>query len=414
MREMTNYFKSREMAPAVPSSHLRVAIVHYWFLGFAGGERVVSALLDIFPQADLFAVLADERTSARFAPCRIKTSFLQKIPGSRRYHRHLLPLIPLALEQFDLRDYDLVISSESGPAKGVLTSAQTLHIYYCHSPMRYIWDLYHEYKNGKDMSGLTRKVFMGVSHYMRMWDLASASRVDHFVANSNNIAARIRKTYRREAVVIYPPVDVASGYVADAVDDYYLFVGRLVDYKRVDLAVEACTRLGRHLRVVGDGPQYKRLRMRAGPSITFLGELTEIELREQFAHCRALLFPGNDDFGIAPVEAQAFGRPVIAYGRGGALETILSRSLNDVLRSDLSTGIFFHEQKVESLERAILEYESVESGFSPEAIRHHAWQFDASRFRIAMKEFVDRSVADHLSIVARVEHVPEMSPSSKT
>ena len=400
------------MAPAVASRHPRVAIIHYWFLGYAGGERVVSALLDIFPQADLFAVFADERTSARFEPCRITTSFLQKLPGSRRYHRHLLPLIPLALEQFDLRDYDLVISSESGPAKGVLTSAQTLHINYCHSPMRYIWDLYHEYTNGKDMSGLTRKVFMGVSHYMRMWDLASASRVDRFVANSNNIAARIRKMYRREATVIYPPVDVAGGYLSDAIDDYYLFVGRLVDYKRVDLAVEACTRLGRPLRVVGDRPQYKRLRMRAGPSITFLGELAETELREQFAHCRALLFPGNDDFGIVPVEAQAFGRPVIAYGRGGALETILSTSFNDVFQSELSTGIFFHEQKTESLERAILEYESVEPGFSPAIIRRHAWQFDSSRFRIAMKEFVDRSLEDHLGVVARVEQVPAMSPGS--
>lgn len=410
---MTTNYRSVESAPRAAFQDLRVAIVHYWYLCYAGGERVVSALLDIFPQADLFAVLADERTSARFAPHRMTTSFLQKIPGSHRFHRHLLPLIPIALEQFDLRNYDLVISSESGPAKGVLTSSQTVHINYCHSPMRYIWDLYQEYTNGKDMSGLTRKVFMGVSHYMRIWDVASASRVDYFVANSNNIAARIRKTYRRDAAVIYPPVDVASGYVSDAIDDYYLFVGRLVDYKRVDLAVEACTRLGRPLRVVGDGPQYKRLRQNAGPSIRFLGELAEIELREQFAHSRALLFPGNDDFGIVPVEAQSFGRPVLAYGRGGALETVQATSFNDVFHPELSTGMFFEEQNPESLARAILQFESVESEFSPNAIRRHAQQFDVSRFRVGMRDFVDRCLGEYWGLVAPVDQGATMSPASK-
>jgi glycosyltransferase involved in cell wall biosynthesis len=368
---------------------LRVAIVHYWLLGYAGGERVVSALLEIFPQADLFALMADEETTARFAPHRVTTSFLQRVPGSHRFHRHMLPLCPLALEQFDLRGYDLVISSESGPAKGVITSAQTLHINYCHSPMRYIWDLYHEYTNGKDMNGLTRPIFTAVAHYMRMWDLASASRVDSFVANSKNIAARIRKHYRRDASVIYPPVDVKSGYVADTIGDYYLTVSRLVDYKRTDLAVEACTRLQRPLRVVGAGPQYKRLKEMAGACVTFLGELGDAQLHEQYAQCRALLFPGEEDFGIVPVEAHSFGRPVIAYGRGGALETVNGFYPVQPVLTESRTGVFFEEQSVESLKEAILAFEAVEERFSPRAIRNHALQFDEEHFKERFTSFVD-------------------------
>src|ERR1700732_5101920 len=189
---------------------LRVAIVHYWLLAYAGAEREIAALLEVFPQADLFVLVADEKIAARFAPHRVTTSFLQRLPGSRRFYRHLLPLNPLALEQFDLRGYDVVISIESGPAKGVITSSSTCHINYCNSPMRYIWDMYHEYTNGKEMSGLTRLIFKAVAHYMRMWDLASASRVDYFIANSNYIERRIRKFYRRDSSVIYPPVDVAA------------------------------------------------------------------------------------------------------------------------------------------------------------------------------------------------------------
>ena len=195
----------------VSPERLRVAIVHYWLLAYAGAEKVIAAMLEVFPQADIFVLIADEKIAARFAPHRVTTSFLQRLPGSRRFYRHLLPLNPFALEQFDLRGYDVVISIESGPAKGVITSSSTCHINYCNSPMRYIWDMYHEYTNGKEMRGLTRLIFKVVAHYIRMWDLASASRVDYFIANSNYIAGRIRKFYRRDSVVIYPPVDVAAG-----------------------------------------------------------------------------------------------------------------------------------------------------------------------------------------------------------
>ncbi len=345
---------------------LRVAIVHYWLLGYAGGERVVSALLEIFPQADLFALMADEETTARFAPHRVTTSFLQRVPGSHRFHRHMLPLCPLALEQFDLRGYDLVISSESGPAKGVITSAHTLHINYCHSPMRYIWDLYHEYTNGKDMNGLTRPIFTAVAHYMRMWDLASASRVDSFVANSKNIAARIRKHYRRDASVIYPPVDVKSGYVADTIGDYYLTVSRLVDYKRTD-------------------------------RVTFLGELSDAQLHEQYAQCRALLFPGEEDFGMVPVEAHSFGRPVIAYGRGGALETIQGPFAGEEEMDSSFNGILFGQQTTDSLTNAILAFEASEQAFSPTAIAHSAARFSTDRFKQEMADFVTAHIEEFRS-----------------
>jgi glycosyltransferase involved in cell wall biosynthesis len=373
---------------------LRVAIVHYWLLNYGGGERVVSALLEVFPQADLFALVANKDMVARFAPHPIKTSFLQHLPGSRRYHRHMLPLCPLALEQFDLRDYDLVISSESGPAKGVLTSAETLHLSYCHSPMRYIWDLYHEYINGQEMASLTRIIFIAVAHYLRMWDLASTARVDAFIANSNNVAARIRKHYRRDAVVIQPPVNVSAGYIAEAVGEYYLFVGRLVDYKRADLAIEACTRLQRPLRVVGDGPQYARLQAIAGPSVKFLGALTDAELNDQYAHCRALLFPGEEDFGIVPVEALSFGRPVIAYGRGGVLETIHGPFVGEGSINGMANGMFFAEANVACLMDAILAFEAQEGSFSPVSIAASATRFSIDRFKREISDFVTARIEE--------------------
>jgi glycosyltransferase involved in cell wall biosynthesis len=389
-----------------PFKDLRVAIVHYWLLHYAGGERVLSALTELFPQADLFTLGANEEMKARFGKHRIITSFLQRVPGSHRYHQYLLPLCPLALEQFDVRDYDLVISSESGPAKGVITSSDTLHVSYCHSPMRYIWDMYHEYANGKDMKGLTRFIFRAAAHYLRVWDLASAFRVDHFVANSNNTAARILKHYRRGAVVIHPPVDVASGYLADSVEDYYLAVSRLADYKRTDLAVQACTRLKRPLRVIGSGPQYRRLKEMAGPTVEFLGQVTEAEKHQQYARCRALLFPGEEDFGIVPVEAQSFGRPVIAYGRGGALETVVGLYPGEGASPGNYTGIFFREQSVESLTEAICTFEDVEGQFSPSLIRANAERFDTAHFLRAMTVFISDRLAKCGDSLPAVESQP--------
>jgi glycosyltransferase involved in cell wall biosynthesis len=378
-----------------PLASLRVAIVHYWFVKFRGGERVVEALAEMFPQADLFTLVLDpDALSPSLRRRNFTTSFLQNIPGIKRHYKKLLPLFPLALEQFNLGDYDLVISSESGAAKGVLTGPHTCHICYCHTPMRYIWDMYHPYRAKPGMGGVARLVFSLSAHYMRLWDYAAAARVDYFVANSWNVAGRIGKHYRRKATVINPPVDVCAGYISPEVDDYYLTVGQLVDYKRVDLAIEACNRLGRPLRVIGEGEEFERLRTLAGPTVKFLGHLPDQELRENYARCRALLFPGEEDFGIVPVEAQSFGRPVIAFGRGGALETVVGGFATVPRAPESSTGVFFAEQSADSLADAILFFESNESRFSPAFIRRHAERFNVSRFKNELATFISRKVLE--------------------
>jgi len=370
---------------------LRVAIVHYWFVANGGGERVVEALAEMFPQADLYCLFAELATmTPRLRRHRLTTSFLQRIPGGRRWYKQLLPLHPLAIEQFNLSEYDLILSSESGPAKGILPPSDACHICYCHSPMRYLWDQYPLYRRA--MRPLAGSVFALTAHYLRMWDLATADRVDYFVANSHNVARRIRKHYRRDAAVIYPPVDVSAGYLSEQTDEYYLIVSRLIDYKRVDLAIEACNRLNRPLWVVGDGDQYKYLRKLAGPSIKFLGRLDDEAVRENYAHCRALLFPGEEDLGIVPVEAQAFGRPVVAYGRGGVLETVRGSMTGDLSNVEASTGIFFGEQTIESVVQALEFFESVESRFSSTFIRDSVERFDVSRFKSEMSEFINQSL----------------------
>lgn len=367
---------------------LRIAIIHYWFVNRRGGERVVETMAKMFPRADLFSLVVDpEKLHPALRERSIKTSILQKVPGGRRWHRHLLPFYPLALEQFDLGEYDLVISSESGPAKGVLTNSRTCHVCYCHSPMRYLWDFYHDYKKPGSLGALSRPVFLLASHYLRMWDAISAQRVDHFVANSRTVAGRIRKHYRRDAAVIHPPVDVRAGYVASRIEDYYLFVGQLVGYKRADIAIEACNRLGRRLHVVGEGEQYRTLRRLAGPSITFCGSLSDQELHEQYAHCRALVFPGEEDFGIVPVEAMSFGRPVIAYVRGGATETV-SGVLPDHSSAASSSGLFFQEQTPESLMESLLAFEKFQCQFSPFWIKQSVERFDESHFTASLGEFL--------------------------
>jgi glycosyltransferase involved in cell wall biosynthesis len=389
-----NHGAGDEQLPKLLSKS-RVAIVHYWFVRRRGGERVVEALLEMFPQADVFALIVDRVwRDSTFRSRNVTTSFLQRLPGVTRYYRKLLPLFPYAVEQFCLDKYDLVISSESGPAKGVLTPSHTCHICYCNSPMRYLWDMYHQYRHGKGMGPATRLAFSLSAHYVRMWDVAAAARVDHFVANSRNVASRILKCYRRKATVINPPVLVSAGYVSSEVEDYYLVVSPLVDYKRVDLAIEACNRLRRPLRIIGDGEEYGRLRGSAGPTVKFLGYLSDEEVRKNYAHCRALLFPGEEDFGIVPVEAQSFGRPVIAFGRGGALETVIGGLPTSSFAPESSTGVFFAEQSAESLADAIRFFESNETRFSPAFIRGHAERFDVSRFKSEMGAFITQKMIE--------------------
>ncbi len=366
---------------------LRVAIVHYWFVSRGGGENVVEALAELFPQADIFALVANPRMLPESLRGRIlHTSFLQKIPGARRFHRHFLLLYPLGLEHFDLSQYDLILSSESGPAKGVITSAKTCHICYCHSPMRYLWDMHAGYR--ASMSPFVRLIYSLASSWLRVWDLASSYRVDYFIANSQFVSSRIRKIYRRQSEVIHPPVKLAESFERGP-GDYYLCAGRLVDYKRVDIAVQACNRLGRRLKVIGSGPQLEQLKRTAGPTITFLGHVSDKELHESYARCRALLHPGEEDFGIVPIEVQSYGRPVIAYGAGGALETVNGMWPDERLQPS-HTGVFFKDQTVEDMARAILRFEGLETEFSPDTIASHAQKFGAERFRREMQSFILR------------------------
>lgn len=362
--------------------NLRVAIVHFWHINRTGAERVLESIADIFPQADIFMMVMNPASiHPSLKKHKITTSFLQKFPGVRRYHRKLMPLFPLAQEQFQLDDYDLVISSEAGPAKGVLTRPSTCHICYCHTPMRYVWDMSHHYRSSAPFGRLGRALYSISSHYMRLWDYASAARVDYFVASSRNSAARIRKYYRREANVIYPPVDVAAFSPSAAREDFYLVVGRLVSYKRVDLAIAACNHLSRRLVVIGQGEQMQALRRMAGPTISFLGSQSDEVVREHYRSCRSLLFPGEEDIGLTPIEAQASGRPVIAYGRGGARETVIGFEASNGFHPDKSTGIFFAEQSVNAMVEAMRSFEAVESQFSPSFIRAQALRFDAAEFK---------------------------------
>lgn len=298
---------------------MRVAIVHHWFVSQGGGERVAEVLAQMYPAADLFALVANPEWVPQSLRHRyLRTSFLNRVPFASRIYRQLLPLYPMAVEQIDLSGYDLVLTSDSGPMKGTIVSPSAIHICYCHSPMRYLWDQYHEYR--KSMGRASRAAFSLSAHYVRSWDQRAAQQVTQFAANSNYVASRIRQYYGRESIVLYPPVDTASGYITNTTGDAYLTVGRLVSYKRTELLIQACNMLGRELRIIGTGPEEDRLRFQAGKTIKFLGNVDEVALWEEYAHCRAFLFAAEEDFGMAVVEAQACGRPVIAFGQGGRLK----------------------------------------------------------------------------------------------
>jgi glycosyltransferase involved in cell wall biosynthesis len=361
----------------------RVALVHHWFVSFAGGERVVETMASMFPSADIFTLFLDEETlSPALRGRKITSSFLDRIPGARKVHRHCLPLYPLAIEMLDLSGYDLVITSDSGPMKGVITDLDATHICYCHSPMRYLWDGYSAYRRG--MSSIGKAVFELTSHYVRNWDYLAAQRVDHFIANSGYVARRIHKYYRRRSTIIHPPIDTSQSYLARSHDNYYLAVGRLVPYKRTDVLIGACQKLGRKLVIVGDGPETERLKKLRGKNVEFVGEVADQQLRDIYARCRALLFAADEDFGMVPLEAQSYGRPVIAYGKGGSLETVVgadgSAARQRANNGELTTGIFFYEQSADSLANAILAFESSEDLFIQEDIQSHARRFDTSVF----------------------------------
>ena len=348
-------------------AYMRAAIIHYWLLNMRGGEKVVEALCRMLPEADLFTLFYDpERVSETIRARRVMASYLNPL---RRHYRSLLPLMPMALESFDLRGYDLIVSSESGPAKGVLAPSTARHVCYCHTPMRYLWDLYPAYRNEWTASAWKRTLMAPLTNYLRVWDYSTAARVDEFVANSANVARRIWKTYRREARVIYPPVDVESFYWKEP-EDYYLIVSELVAYKRIDAAVSAFSKDGRRLRIVGQGPEYQALRRMARGNVEFCGRVTDVELRELYARSRAVVLPGEEDFGMTPVEALASGKPVIALGRGGALES--------VPLTDPVGGLMYDAP--EDLAKAIEQFERIESHIAHASLREWASRFCEKNF----------------------------------
>src|SRR5262245_46445055 len=346
---------------------MRVALVQDWLTGMRGGERCLEVFCELYPQADLYTLLHVPGTvSPVIERRRIVTSFVQRLPYAARQYRSYLPLFPAAVERFDLRGYDLVLSSSHCVAKGVLAPGGP-HVCYCFTPMRYVWDMYGEYF-GPGAGVLTRSLMPPIAAALRRWDRKSSRRVDHFVAISRFVADRIRRFYRRSAEVIYPPVDIQRFRLADEpAEDFYLVVSALAPYKRVDLAVAAATRLGQRLLVVGTGPEEAKLRALAGRTVEFLGWRSDDEVAELYRCCRALLFPGLEDFGIVPLEAMAAGRPVIAYAGGGALETVVPLE-----GEEPATGLLFSEQTIEALVQAIRRFEREAHRFSSKSLRARA------------------------------------------
>ena len=358
---------------------MRTAIVHYWLLGMRGGEKVVEALCRMLPDADIFTLLYDPaRVSETIRAHKVTASYLNPLRG---FHRSLLPFMPSALESFDLRGYDLVISSESGPAKGVLTPSTTRHVCYCHTPMRYLWELYPAYLNEWTTRAWKRAFMRPIARNLRLWDFASGARVDDFIANSENVRRRIWKTYRRGSTVIHPPVAVETFFHRPP-EDYFLIVSELVSYKRLDYAVRAFTKSGKRLRIAGDGPEYKQLKQQAGASVEFCGRVSDGELRELYSRCRAFLLPGEEDFGIATVEALASGKPVIALGCGGSLETVPEFG-----------GALYDEPSEAALNHAVVDFEAVEGSFRPQDLQTWAAQFSEERFQEKMRRILWESAA---------------------
>jgi len=363
-----------QLSPAVhsrsrPFSEPRVAIVHYWLVAMRGGERVVERLLNQFPGADLFTHVYDPGAmSETIRRAKVTTTFVNRLPFARNAYQYYLPLMPMALEELDLTGYDIVISSESGPAKGVVTAPGSLHLCYCHSPMRYVWDHYYQYR--QSANPLARLAMSMSYHKLRNWDVTSSGRVDRFAANSNFIAQRIRKFWRREAEVIHPPVDTGLFTPSLELDDSYLWVGQLVPYKRPDLAVEAFNRNGLPLTIVGRGKMATSLRKMAKPNIRIVERMSFDELRRAYARSKALIMTAEEDFGITPVESMASGRPVIAYGRGGALDTVVPER----------TGILFDRQDADHLIEAVEHMERALPHFDPAAMVRKAQEFDPSHF----------------------------------
>ena len=365
---------------------MRVALIHDYLNQYGGAERVLEAFSEIFPNAPIYTLIYNpKKIRGAFSDKNIQTSFLQKIPLAKSRHRIFPLLMPIAIEQFDLSDYDVILSDSASFAKGVITKPNTLHICYCLTPLRYAWDDSHKYIEEFGMPGPIKKLIPFFMNYIRLWDKEAALRVDKFICISKFVARRIKKYYNREAKVIYPPVEAKIFSVSGSSGEgkYFLMVGRLLAYKRFDIAIKAFNKLGKPLKIVGDGPERKRLRKIAKENIEFLEEISDKKLISYYQNCRAFIFPQEEDFGIVALEAMACGRPVIAYRSGGVLESV----------KEGKTGIFFDEQTPESLIRAVRKFRAKD--FNPKKIRQHALKFDKEKFKKKIKDFVEKSYYDY-------------------
>jgi glycosyltransferase involved in cell wall biosynthesis len=363
---------------------MKVALVHDWLTGMRGGEKVLEVVCGLYPEAEIHTLFHWRGSvSPTIERHRIHTSFLQHMPLARTQYRRYLPLFPFAVEQFDLDDRDLVISSSHCAAKGVVAPGRARHVCYCHSPMRYAWDQFDAYFGPERVGAVaSRWLYRPLLARLATWDAATADRVHRFIANSKHVAERIRRYYNREATIVYPPVDTVFYQPASvSAESHFLIVSAFVPYKRIDIAIDACRRIGAPLRIVGDGPDRDRLRRMSGPDVAFLGPLSDAQLRDEYQRARALIMPGEEDFGIVPVEAQACGRPVVALARGGALETV----------TDGETGLLFAEANAESLADALKRMDTM--SFDPARIRANAERFSRDRHAAAMRGTIDETLA---------------------
>lgn len=370
---------------------MKIAIVHDWLVTYAGAERVLEQLLKIYKEADLFSVVdfVPDDHRAFLMNKTVTTTFIQKFPGAKNKYRNYLPFMPLAIEQLDLSAYDLIISDSHAVAKGVLTGPDQLHISYVHSPIRYAWDLQHQYlKEAGLESGIKGWVAKFILHYIRLWDYRTANGVDFFAANSNFIAKRVQKIYRREACVIYPPVDIHNFVMNEQKEDFYITASRMVPYKKIDLIVETFSAMpDKKLIVIGEGPDFEKIRSKARVNVRLLGYQPPEVLKEKLQKAKAFIFAAEEDFGIAPVEAQACGTPVIAFGRGGVLETVRG------IDYEKPTGIFYNEQSVVALMQAINKFEALEPPINPNDCRENALRFAPESFQKQFIEFVESCIA---------------------
>ena len=369
---------------------MKVALIHDWLTGMRGGEKCLEVFCEIFPDADLYTLVYDRNAvSSTIRRMDVRPSWIDRLPGARKYFRYFLPLFPKTIESFELGDYDLVLSSSHCVAKGIFPH-RALHVAYVHTPMRYLWDMRDAYVAGG--TSLVGRAGLSLCRpYLQRWDLKSTERVNQFIAISNHVAAKIARIYKREARVIYPPVDIQKFYLSANIQAYYLIVSALVPYKRIDIAVEAFNRLQLPLKVAGDGPLRSFLQRRAKANIEFLERVDDGQLSELYSQCQALIFPGEEDFGIVPLEAQASGRPVIGFKKGGLLETMIGLDGSSSSQG-YPTGLFFSEQRAETLIAAVELYQKSRGQFRPNHIRQHAAKFSRERFKQEIAEYLDACV----------------------